>query len=147
MSRITPKQLLNHEGVEELVCGVISNSISYVIIQIAEYAVKSEDIMKEIGSSLEKIFKIYKNPDLNLISRKPRKPIPELKEFWHNIPLIPKYKFEKLDEELLFKGPEYPIELIKELHIKSKIYGKTELYKKSIEPAEKKINNLLSQNI
>ena len=38
MSKITLKQLLN----EEQVHGVVSRSISYGIIQIAEYAVKSE---------------------------------------------------------------------------------------------------------
>jgi len=142
MSRITPKQLLDHEELREIVYGVVSRSISYGIIQIAESAVKSEDIMKGIGNSLEEIVNLYKNNDL--ISEEARKPIPEFEVLWHYISFITKYEFEKLDEEFLFKGPEYPIELINQIHEKSQIYGKTKLYEKLIDPIEKKINNLIS---
>ena len=142
MSKITPKQLLSYERVEELVRGVVSNSISYGIIQTAESAVKSEKIMKEISGSLEKIVNLYKNNDF--ISEEARVPIKELEVFWHYVSFVAKYEFEKVDEEFLFKGPEYPIDLINQIHEKSQIYGKTKLYEKLIEPIEKKINNLIS---
>ncbi len=137
MSDITLKELLN----EELVHGVVSNSISYGIIQIAECAAKSEKTMKEIGSSFEKIVNLYKNDDF--ISEEAIDPIQELEVFWHYTSFIAKHEFEKLDEGFLFRGTEYPIELIKQIHEKSQIYGKTKLYEKLIEPIEKKINNLI----
>ncbi len=138
MSKITPNQLLKHKDINDLIKGSIKNSISYGIIQITENAFKSEEIMKEIGNSLEKIVKVYENSDL--ISGNAKKAIPSLETFWYYISFITKYQFEKIDEELLFKGPEYPTELIHQLNKHSAIYGKKELYERLIRPAEEKIN-------
>jgi len=126
-----------------------SNSISYVIIQIAKDAVKSEKIMTEIGTSIKKIISLYQND--NFISEGAKNPVEGLRVLWDYVSVITGHEFGELEEELLFRGSEFPIELINQIskrsnkfNEKSQIYGKTKLYEKLIEPIEKKINNLIS---
>ncbi|MDD5086884.1 MAG: hypothetical protein PHV16_03965 [Candidatus Nanoarchaeia archaeon] len=143
MSKITPEQLLNHKGIKDVVKGSVYNSISYGIIQIAESAVKSEEIMREIGTSLDKIVNLYRNSDL--ILKEMKKTVPELKRFWDDVASIANYQFEKIDEVMLSKDARFPTELIYQINKNSSIYGKEELYGKLIKPLEEKINTIMNE--